>query len=152
MQGLGNTADLGRNGFDGCPQGGYSPRCSSTMRTARSRTSGENLFDFFMAPFSQMLEPPQNPGRFNEVIREIFSAIKVGAVSPSLIERAQLRSDVGNPPGKKDSLGDAINWEWLLEQEIEFWDDELIIISADGDYESNCPKGSLKSIAEGMER
>jgi hypothetical protein len=34
------------------------------MRTARSRTSGENLFDFFMAPFSQMLEPPQNPGRF----------------------------------------------------------------------------------------
>src|SRR6476469_4621015 len=49
---------------------GYSPRCSSTMRTARSRTSGENLFDFFMAPFSQMLEPPQNPGRFIKV--EVF--------------------------------------------------------------------------------
>lgn len=31
---------------------------------ARSRTSGENLFDLFMAPFSQRLEPPQNPGRF----------------------------------------------------------------------------------------
>ncbi|HKK05365.1 MAG TPA: hypothetical protein VKA50_05885, partial [Gammaproteobacteria bacterium] len=42
----------------------YSPRCSWTNRTARSRTSGENLFDLFMAPFSQMLEPPQNPGRF----------------------------------------------------------------------------------------
>ncbi len=80
----------------------------------------------------------------DEVIREIFSAIKVGAVSPSLIERAQLRSDVGNPPGKKDSLGDAINWEWLLEQEIEFWDDELIIISADGDYESELSKGKPK--------
>ncbi|GAB1718450.1 MAG: hypothetical protein NTAFB09_01810 [Nitrosospira sp.] len=80
----------------------------------------------------------------DEVIREIFSAIKVGAVSPSLIERAQLRSDVGNPPGKRDSLGDAINWEWLLEQEIEFWDDELIIISADGDYESELSKGKLK--------
>lgn len=80
----------------------------------------------------------------DEVIREIFSAIKVGAVSPSLIERAQLRSNVGNPPGKKDSLGDAINWEWLLEQEIEFWDDELIIISADGDYESELFKGKLK--------
>jgi hypothetical protein len=34
------------------------------MRTARSRTSGENLFDLFMAPSSQRLEPPQNPGRF----------------------------------------------------------------------------------------
>ena len=44
----------------------YSPRCSSTMRTARSRTSGENLFDLFMAPFSQMLEPPQTRGVFTE--------------------------------------------------------------------------------------
>src|SRR5690606_12443683 len=44
---------------------GYSPRCSCTMRTARSRTSGENLFDFFlMAQSSQRKEPPQNPGRF----------------------------------------------------------------------------------------
>ncbi|MCC6208942.1 MAG: Fic family protein, partial [Gammaproteobacteria bacterium] len=41
-------------------------RCSCTRRTARSRTSGENLFDLFafMAPFSQRLEPPRNPGRF----------------------------------------------------------------------------------------
>jgi hypothetical protein len=38
----------------------------ATMRTARSITSGEYLIDFFMvAPFSQMLEPPSNPGRFS---------------------------------------------------------------------------------------
>jgi len=35
------------------------------MRTARSRTSGEHLVDFLMAPSSQRLEPPQNRGRFN---------------------------------------------------------------------------------------
>ena len=34
------------------------------MRTARSRTSGENFGDLFIAPSSQVLEPPQNPGRF----------------------------------------------------------------------------------------
>jgi len=34
------------------------------MRTARSRNSGENLTDFFMALSSQELEPPPNPGRF----------------------------------------------------------------------------------------
>ena len=45
---------------------GYSPLCSCTIRTARSRTSGENLFDFFMAQSSQRMEPPQNPGRFIE--------------------------------------------------------------------------------------
>ena len=35
------------------------------MRTARSRTSGENFGDLFMAPSSQELEPPQNTGRFS---------------------------------------------------------------------------------------
>src|SRR5690606_23229289 len=44
---------------------GYSPRCSCTNRTARSRTSGENLLFLLMAPFSQELKPPQNPVRFN---------------------------------------------------------------------------------------
>jgi hypothetical protein len=32
--------------------------------TARSRNSGGNLFDLFMAPSAQALEPPQRPGRF----------------------------------------------------------------------------------------
>ena len=43
---------------------GYSPQCSCTMRTARSRTSAENLFDFFIIQSSQRFEPPQKPGRF----------------------------------------------------------------------------------------
>ncbi len=43
---------------------GYSPWCSCTSRTARSRTSGQNFFDLFMAPSSQELGPPQNAGRF----------------------------------------------------------------------------------------
>ena len=77
----------------------------------------------------------------DEVIQELLSAVTVGEVTDEILGRAKRRSDVGNPPGKKDSLGDGINWEWLLEQEIEFWDDELIIISADGDYESELTKG-----------
>ncbi|WP_218142397.1 hypothetical protein, partial [Nitrosomonas eutropha] len=40
-------------------------RCSCTRRTARALTSGEYLFDLFMAPSSQILKPPQNPGRFS---------------------------------------------------------------------------------------
>jgi hypothetical protein len=39
-------------------------------RTALSRTSGENWFDFLlMAQSSQRKEPPQNPGRFRRVGR-----------------------------------------------------------------------------------
>lgn len=33
--------------------------------SARSRTSGENFGDFFMAPSSQKLEPPPSPARFS---------------------------------------------------------------------------------------
>ncbi len=40
------------------------PADSITMRTARSWILGEYRFVFFMAPSSQALEPPQNPGRF----------------------------------------------------------------------------------------
>lgn len=76
------------------------------------------------------------------VIQELLSVVTVGEVSDDTFARAKRRCEVGNPPGKKDSLGDGINWEWLLEQEIEFWDDELVIISADGDYESELTKGN----------
>lgn len=41
------------------------PRASPTNRIARSRSSGENFVDFLMAPFSQVMEPPQKPGRFS---------------------------------------------------------------------------------------
>ena len=49
------------------------------MRTARSRISGEKRFDFlFMAPSSQSLEPPQNPGGFtrDEARSEVFDYIE----------------------------------------------------------------------------
>src|SRR4030095_5285026 len=42
-----------------------SPWCSNTIRTARSRNSGEYLVVVFMTPSSQELESPGNPGRFN---------------------------------------------------------------------------------------
>ncbi|ALV05608.1 hypothetical protein RD2015_1115 [Roseateles depolymerans] len=44
---------------------GYSPRCCCIILTARSRTSGENLFDLLMAQSSQSVEPPRKPGRFS---------------------------------------------------------------------------------------
>ena len=52
-----------------------SARCSNTMRTARSRTSGEYFADFFMAPSSQISEPPQNPGRFNRAQTALLDRI-----------------------------------------------------------------------------
>ncbi len=43
-----------------------SPGASTTIRTARSWTSGENLLALLMAPSSRRLEPPQIPVRLRQ--------------------------------------------------------------------------------------
>src|SRR5690606_12671945 len=45
----------------------YSFWCSSTIRTARSRVSGEKCSDFLMARSSQRKEPPGKSGRFTSL-------------------------------------------------------------------------------------
>jgi hypothetical protein len=47
---------------DGCEA---AASCSRTLRTAPSRTSGENLFDVLTTPSSQEMESPGVPGRFS---------------------------------------------------------------------------------------
>ena len=63
-----------------------SARCSCTMRTARSRTSGENLFDLVIAPSSQVLEPPQKPGRFTGSIQVELAQIFANAIRRALAQ------------------------------------------------------------------
>lgn len=48
------------------------------------------------------------------VLRELMEKAEEIAVTHELLQAARRRVDVGNPPGKKGSLGDAINWECLL--------------------------------------
>ena len=63
---------------------GYSPRCSCTMRTACSRTSGENLFDLFMAQSFQRAEPPQKTGRLMD------EASMLGVAAPWILKTARI--------------------------------------------------------------
>lgn len=75
------------------------------------------------------------------IIEELFQLAEVIPTSDTLIQRARLRMDVGNPPGKKGSLGDAIVWESLLEKVRPSHD--LYIITDDGDYFSPLDNESL---------
>ncbi|MEX3640264.1 transposase, partial [Paraburkholderia sp. BR14320] len=65
---------------------------SRTIRTARSRTSGEYLGHFFfvfsIAPFSQEVEPPEIPGRFR-ALKELVVAVER--------TKAQIRARVEHP-------------------------------------------------------
>lgn len=59
--------------------------------------------------------------------------------SDKYFEQGKKRMDVGNPPGKNGSLGDAINWQTLL-VEIPAGED-LFFISKDSDFQSPLGEG-----------
>src|SRR5689334_22470130 len=68
---LAGTADLRCNRPIVAHCEGWPPACSSNIRTARSRTSGEYRLEvcFVIAPLSQAVEPPADPERFREFLR-----------------------------------------------------------------------------------
>lgn len=67
-------------------------------------------------------------------LKEFFEGIEFVPASPELVQRAVLRFNIGNPPGKDRKYGDAINWETLLESVPD--GEDLFFISADKDYAS----------------
>ena len=77
----------------------------------------------------------------DNVIGELFAAADIHSVNDSIIRIAMDRTTLRKPPGKKDSCGDAIHWEWLLSHVPN--NEDLHIISRDGDFESQLSKGKL---------
>jgi predicted nucleic acid-binding protein len=68
----------------------------------------------------------------DRIIQSLFSLGKKLSPDITTIERAKLRMSVGNPPGKNNSLGDAINWESLLKETST--GEDLYFITGDKDY------------------
>jgi predicted nucleic acid-binding protein len=68
----------------------------------------------------------------DRIIQSLFSLGKQLPASNNILDRARLRMGVGNPPGKNNSLGDAINWECLIE-ELSAGED-LYFVTGDKDY------------------
>lgn len=80
------------------------------------------------------------------LIRELFSLATVLKTTPEIIDKAVLRFRIhGNPPGKDNKCGDAINWETLLEH---YAYDDLFFISDDKDYKSVLDKNRLNQYLE----
>jgi predicted nucleic acid-binding protein len=68
----------------------------------------------------------------DRIIQSLFSLGKKLSPDITTVERAKLRMSVGNPPGKNNSLGDAINWESLLKETST--GEDLYFITGDKDY------------------
>lgn len=70
----------------------------------------------------------------DEVIKELFSHAKLIDTTKEILDSAVMRFNIGNPPGKDKSYGDAVNWESLLRRVDS--KKNLYFISEDGDYYS----------------
>ena len=70
----------------------------------------------------------------DKLIKQIFSLCKIIPVNDEIYKKGKMRYDIGNPPGKNGSYGDAINWEILL-VEVPGKED-LYFIGRDKDYVS----------------
>jgi hypothetical protein len=71
----------------------------------------------------------------DRLIGEIFGKQKIAPVTKDVYETASMRKSLGNPPGKSNSLGDAVNWTILLASVPP--KEDLHIISEDGDFYSS---------------
>jgi predicted nucleic acid-binding protein len=70
----------------------------------------------------------------DRIVQSFFDQGTKVPISELVVERAKLRMSLGNPPGKNNSLGDAVNWECLLTAVPS--DEDLFLISGDKDYSS----------------
>ena len=68
----------------------------------------------------------------DDIIQNLFSKSKRIPCNEETYNFAHIRYEIGNPPGKKESLGDAINWESLLKNIVNGSD--LCFISDDKDF------------------
>lgn len=68
----------------------------------------------------------------DKIIDLLFKKANVIDINPELVEKSKLRFDLGNPPGKNKSYGDALNWESLIEN-VESGND-IYFIADDKDY------------------
>lgn len=91
-----------------------------------ARAAHQNLLD--------IITKDVNEGnlRADHIIDALFGASKNLRRTNSVITEAQLRNELASPPGKKDSLGDQINWEILLRGVPD--GEDLHVISRDLDY------------------
>ncbi len=70
----------------------------------------------------------------DKVIQELFALATILSIEGNIQERARRRMEFGNPPGKQGSLGDALNWEALLEYVPD--EEKIYFITDDKDFTS----------------
>ena len=79
----------------------------------------------------------------DDIVQQLFSLGQSIRTTPEILADARTRIELGNPPGKSGSLGDAVNWEALLEGAPS--GQTLHFVTEDRDYWSALDSGAFSS-------
>lgn len=128
----------------GAPRANYPPMLQEYDEYPKLRKSQQET-ESLHAELMKKAEVAANDRTFlaDSVIVGLFDRGTRVSVTNDQIERARRRRDLGNPPGKKDSLGDALNWETLLD--VAEPSEDLYFISEDKDWISPLGAGLFNS-------
>ena len=80
--------------------------------------------------------------RADKVLSELFSSASRSDRDSGILERARSRVSLGNPPGKRGSIGDAVIWETLLQHVPD--GEDLILVSDDADFLSPFDRSKIR--------
>jgi hypothetical protein len=70
----------------------------------------------------------------DHLIERIFNGAEVLDRTDEIVARARRRMDLGNPPGKDNKIGDAVNWELLLDHKPT---EDVVWVTNDRDFYSS---------------
>ena len=82
----------------------------------------------------------------DRLLQKLFSLATILDRTQQLIDSARERVELGNPPGKKGSIGDALNWETLLSETPDR--KPLCLISGDTDFASPLSNDHLRDFLQ----
>ena len=82
----------------------------------------------------------------DNLISYVFALSTLTTTTDNIIAAARIRTDLGNPPGKPRSVGDAVIWETLLESVPS--EEDFCLISYDADFQSSYDPNVLHPFLE----
>jgi predicted nucleic acid-binding protein len=111
---------------------------------AQTRRNYERARERLIARLVDDFEHKRLPA--DHLIDRLFAAGRRIPVTDELLLRARYRYDLGNPPGKEGSYGDAVNWECLLAEVPA--GENLHLVTRDRDFASRIDRSRLSPFLE----
>ena len=103
--------------------------------------NARNMYNEWLKQIKTDIQRATTPA--DEILKKFFTTVNIVPCDDQLVALAYDRYKRGNPPGKDNKYGDAINWECLLSAVPE--SEDLYFLGVDKDYRSILEKSNFST-------